>query len=65
MNRHIVPEYTEGIKCDICGLPASHKVEEVIEDDGVHPFTAYMCCYHFGNVMGKVAWKVCCGDEEE
>ena len=65
MNRHIVPEYTEGMACHLCGFPASHKVEEVIEEENIHPYTAYVCCHHFGGIMGKVAWEVCCKAEEE
>ena len=58
MGHHIVPEYTAGQKC-WCGYSASHKVEEVIEDDTVHPYTAYLCCNHFCGVMGKVALAAC------
>lgn len=44
----------EGEKC-FCGVPASHKVEEVIFDDDPsplrHPLTAYICDYHFRQIM--------------
>ena len=59
MMHHIVPEYTEGQSCDCCGFPAAHKVEEVIEDDTIHPYTAYVCCECFGNTMGVVARESC------
>lgn len=45
----------EGEKC-FCGREASHKVEEVIFDDDPtpsrHPYTTYICDYHFNVIMG-------------
>lgn len=41
-----------------CAAPASHKVEEV-SDDPRHPLTAYLCCEHFGAVMGPLAQRCC------
>jgi hypothetical protein len=62
----------EGVDCHIkvavvgqeqpCGRPARHKVEEVTDDER-HPFTAYVCCFHFGKIMGKVAERWCADDE--
>lgn len=54
-----------------CGVPATHKVEEVILFDDPspnrHPHTTYVCCGHFTEAMGgrtgscdgKADWKTC------
>lgn len=48
----------EGERCH-CGLPAEHKVEEVIfPDDPIrirHPLTTYLCHDHFRRIMGPAA----------
>jgi hypothetical protein len=46
----------EGERC-FCGAEATHKVEETIFYDDPfpnrHPFTAYICDEHFGQIMGE------------
>lgn len=53
---HFVSASCRGKKCDICGLPSSHKVgEEIPHDDPFpnrHNLTAYVCCAHFIEIMG-------------
>jgi len=62
---HYVLDSCDGEFCNMCGTPASHKVEEVIEcfDKAGqivrHPLVAYLCCKHFGEVMGLWAKEVC------
>lgn len=41
-----------------CKAPAAHKVEEVTTD-GRHPLTTYLCCGHFGELMGPLAVRSC------
>jgi hypothetical protein len=67
---HFISKSCEGEKCsyhftdprvasrsDLCGGPASHKVqEEILHDDPEpirHPLTSYLCCFHFSRVMGR------------
>jgi len=53
---NFIPLSAGGEACRICGNPAHRKVEEhVFDDDPMpvrHPFTAYLCLYHFNKVMG-------------
>jgi hypothetical protein len=51
-------------RCSLCGESATHKVEESprCQDEGVvsrHPFTNYVCCEHFGKIMGALAEEWC------
>jgi len=41
-----------------CGRDAKHKVSEVGYQER-HPFTAYVCCFHFGAIMGQLAKRWC------
>ena len=62
---HYVLDSCEGEPCSVCHEPAKHKVEEVIDvfDKAGqivrHPMTAYLCCKHFGDIMGNWAKEVC------
>lgn len=56
-NGHYTPNSAEGERCK-CGQPATHKVEEVT-DAPRHPFTRYLCCKHFSELMGDFAEIVC------
>ena len=70
---HYIPESAEGEKCGVCGCTAYHKVEEVLPDAAFktlkemvnattimrHPFTTYLCCKCFSNVMGLAAQHIC------
>ena len=47
------------MKCSTCGGPATHKVAEDNLMEHRHPFTNYLCCEHFGLVMGGVAQDWC------
>lgn len=53
-----VSKHCMGEHC-FCGLPAAHKVEEVIlSDDPIptrHPLTTYICRAHFRQIMGPAA----------
>lgn len=55
---HFVSAACRGRNCDICKLPASHKVgEEIPHDDPLpnrHNLTAYVCCAHFIEIMGPI-----------
>lgn len=57
-NGHYIPFSSEGEKC-ICGLPATHKVEEMLDSINRHPLTRYLCCKCFGQLMGNFAQKMC------
>lgn len=56
--------YSEGERCGPClrltGLdaPATHKIEEATVDIR-HPFTQYICCVCFGDMMGPAAIRAC------
>jgi hypothetical protein len=63
-SRHIVPDFTIGERCTVCGEPAKHKVEDVIEHANFHPYTQYLCCVHFSILMGNSA-AVTCGLERK
>jgi len=56
--RHYVPESANGRICQ-CGNPAAHKVEERRPYELGHPYTVYVCCKCFGNIMGWMAKAVC------
>lgn len=52
------PPYAVGEICRVCGQNAYHKVGE--ESSALlHNFTAYLCCFCFGLVMGPVAMNSC------
>ncbi len=55
MTERFVSKCCEGERC-WCNEPAQHKVEETIFSDDPHPhrhpFTAYVCHYHFCEIMG-------------
>lgn len=57
MNTHFISSSCVGERCSLCGAPATHKVgEEIPWDDPNqirHNFTAYVCCEHFTQIMGK------------
>ena len=53
---HFVPRTCVGETCR-CGEPATHKVAEEIDwydqmRNQRHPFTAYVCCRCFRQIMG-------------
>lgn len=63
---HFVSVTTEGESCSMCGLPAAHKVAEQIPPDdpsqentqvfprsGRFPLAAYVCCFHFAELLGS------------
>lgn len=56
---HYVSLTCQGVRCSMCGLPATHKVGEEIAHDDPNPIrhnlTAYVCCAHFTTIMG-LAW---------
>jgi hypothetical protein len=53
--------YAQSEKCRVCLVPATHKVGEYTSQDR-HEFTAYLCCEHFGAIMGRVARHWCAGE---
>lgn len=58
VNGHYTPHSAAGEKCK-CGESATHKVEEVSDLLNRHPFTMYLCCKCFGELMGLLAQKIC------
>ncbi len=52
---------SDGVR--ICGQPATHKVGEVIMHDDPNPnrhnLTMYVCCKHFGEILGSWAREIC------
>jgi len=46
----------------VCGAHAEHKIQEVILKDDPNPrrapLVAFLCRWHFGQVMGPSAWDV-------
>lgn len=48
-------------KCSMCGNAATHKVGEYVPDEQYsrHEFSNYLCCHHFGVVLGKGAQRYC------
>jgi hypothetical protein len=58
---HRAYPYAEGERCRVCKHPATHKVGEYTTQDR-HEFTAYLCCEHFGAIMGRVATHWCAGE---
>ncbi len=62
--KHEVSPWCEGELCRICGEPAAHKVEEVVdhEEPPRHPYVAYLCCFHFVGVVGDAAKERCLVD---
>lgn len=61
---HLALPSAEGERCRICWEPATHKVEEVCEQ-ARHGFTAYVCCEHFGMIMGPMAQAWCESEDTE
>ena len=63
MMKHFVSASCAGEHCSVCGVPATHKVgEEIPFDDPTpkrHNLTAYVCCKHFGDILGPTAKKMC------
>ena len=66
---HYVSPSCGGEKC-VCGAPATHKVGEentggdwMIAGDAYsyprHNLTSYICCEHFGFIMGPLAREWC------
>ena len=55
--KHFVSASCGGEKCSMCDEPATHKVGEEIQWDDPNPirheFTAYVCCMHFIDIMGR------------
>ena len=47
------------LKCSVCGDVATHKIAEDTPELFRHPFTNYVCCRHFGELMGIVAKQWC------
>ena len=45
----------------MCKDPATHKIGEYTTQKR-HEFTAYLCCEHFGAIMGRVARHWCAGE---
>lgn len=73
IKHYISPGNVEEV-CGRCGYPATHKIEEVVPDDELgygafctqrHPFTNWVCCTHFGEVMGPMAVKWCRQEKTE
>jgi hypothetical protein len=63
MANHFVSAICHGERCLVCGRDASHKVSEEIPPDDPDPhrhnLTAYLCCEHFGLVLGPEARMRC------
>lgn len=57
MITHDVSRACSGEFCRVCGLSATHKLaEEILFDDPLparHPLTAYVCCAHFLEIVGR------------
>jgi len=62
--KHFVSASCQGEMCQVCKLPATHKVgEEIPHDDPMparHNLTAYVCCAHFIEIMGTVGTQGRC-----
>jgi hypothetical protein len=56
---HVTSPYVEGERCTQCRMPATHKVGEEDGRSDMHNWTAYVCCFHFGRLMGAVARRWC------
>jgi hypothetical protein len=60
---HFVSATCRGERCSVCGATATHKVGEEIQPDDPdrhrHNLTAYLCCEHFGLVLGPEARRRC------
>lgn len=60
---HFVSASCRGEHCTMCPYPATHKIgEEIFSDDPNpirHNLTAYVCCFHFGQIMGPLAARQC------
>ena len=51
---HTFPIWAQEEKCRRCDYAAAHKIEEVSGPAGFHPLTAYLCCQHFGEIVGSM-----------
>jgi hypothetical protein len=58
---HAPHPYARGETCRVCTHPATHKVGEYTAQNR-REFTAYLCCEHFGVIMGRVARHWCAGE---
>jgi 3-deoxy-D-manno-octulosonate 8-phosphate phosphatase KdsC-like HAD superfamily phosphatase len=69
MSEHFISATCEGEQCghevgdNYCGQPATHKVGEEIAPDDPHKrrhnLTVYVCCEHFGQILGDFAREIC------
>ena len=52
---HMVKSWCGQERChhEGCREVATHKVDEVSGPEDVHPLTAYLCCVHFREIMGR------------
>lgn len=59
MPNHFVSSACKGEFCRVCKKPATHKLGEEIQFDDPQParhnLTAYVCCLHFGIIVGPAA----------
>jgi len=62
---HYIIDSCDGEDCKCGFFRANHKIEEVLDVFDKpnqivrHPFTVYLCCYCFSNLMGKSAEGLC------
>lgn len=70
MSDHFVSKTTQGELCGMCyregkSVDATHKVGEEIPSDAKgfgHNLTQYVCCIHFGKIIGPESassWRGC------
>ena len=63
MAEYFVSASCRGERCRVCGKSATHKMaEEIQHDDPLpmrHELTAYVCCEHFGLILGPYARELC------
>jgi len=57
---HQRPPWAVGEACQLCGVDAWHKLQEA-HVIARHPFTTYVCCGCFGEIMGPLAVAWCQG----
>jgi hypothetical protein len=51
--------WAAGEQCQVCQQRAVHKVGEEDGPPDQHNWTSYLCCRHFGEVMGVQARVAC------
>ena len=57
---HTIDASAQEHKCQMCEQCATHKISEAIDSTADrHPFTAFVCCKHFGKIFGPVAKMWC------